>query len=360
MSDEAGDIPGGEAVSYPIESNEPMSLEDAVRDLGAAREKALNPAAESAPPATAETKLSDEDNAAPLEEATGETEEDAPAQEPPRDLPRSWTKDRTEHWAKLDPATQDFLLEQDRKASAEVRRVQNEAAEKLKGLTAKEQEVERVRQQYESKLSNTVKAHEDALQAEFGDIQTMQDVRKLQAEDPFRFQAWQVRQMELTAAKSDQLAAEQRQTQEKQGKRASYEAQENARLIELVPEMADPKKASELRERAVAMLTDDLGLKNEVLTRWMADDTGHEILSNAGFQKLIADGLKYRDIQNAPKAVASKTLPPVQRPGTARPASSSSASQIQALEKQLSSASGDKAARISAEIWRLEKRAAAR
>jgi hypothetical protein len=104
----------------------------AKRQLDELTPKPKKESAESAPPATAETKLSDEDNAAPLEEATGETEEDAPAQEPPRDLPRSWTKDRTEHWAKLDPATQDFLLEQDRKASAEVRRVQNEAAEKLK------------------------------------------------------------------------------------------------------------------------------------------------------------------------------------------------------------------------------------
>jgi hypothetical protein len=32
----------------------------------------------------------------------------------------------------------------------------------------------KARQQYESKLSSTVKAMEDALQAEFGDIQTMQ------------------------------------------------------------------------------------------------------------------------------------------------------------------------------------------
>lgn len=356
MSDETGAIPDGEAVSYPVDTTEPMSLEEAVRDLGAAREKALNPPAESAPPATAETESADEADAAPLEEATGETQEDAPAEEPPRELPRSWTKDRAEHWNKLDPATQDFLLEQDRKASAEVRRVQNEAAEKLKALTAKEQEAEKARQTYETKLSTTVKVMEDALQAEFGDIQSMHDVRKLQAEDPFRFQAWQVRQMELTAAKSEQLAVEQRQAQEKQSKRANYEAEQNKLLVELVPEMADPKKASELRERAVAMLTDDLGLKADLLGRWMADDTGHEILSNAGIQKLIADGLKYRDIKNAPKAVAKPTLPPVQRPGTARPATQSSAAQIQALEKQLTSASGDKAARISAEIWRLERK----
>ncbi len=360
MSDETGDIPAGEAISYPTSSDAPMSVEEAARDLGAAREKAFNPPAESAEPATAENELSDEDNAAPPEEATGETQEDDQPERAPLDLPRSWTKDRTEHWNKLDPDTQEFLLEQDRKSSAEVRRVQNEAAEKLKGLTVREQQAEQARQQYEAKITTTVKIMEDALQAEFGDIQTMQDVRKLQAEDPFRFQAWQVRQMELTAAQAEKLAVDQRQTQEKQSKRASYEAEQNKLLVELVPEMADPKKASELRERAVAMLTDDLGLKNDLLTRWMADDTGHEILSNAGIQKLIADGLKYRDIKNAPKAVATKPVPHVQRPGAAKPAGAGVSAQIQALEKQLSSASGDKAARISADIWRLEKKAASR
>jgi hypothetical protein len=62
------------------------------------------------------------------------------------------------------------------------------------------------------------------------------------------------------------------------------------------------------------MLTDDLGLKNELLARWMADDTGHEILSNAGIQKLIADGLKYRDIQNAPRLLPPSSFLPFSGP----------------------------------------------
>lgn len=362
MSDETDTLPAGEAASLPLESNEPISFEDAVRELSEAREKAQNPPAESAKTdATAETESEAKaEDAAPPEEATGETQEDAPEEIPPRELPRSWTKDRTEHWNKLDPDTQEFLLEQDRKASAEVRRVQNEAAEKLKALSAKEQEVEKARQAYEAKLPQISKTLEDALQAEFADIQTFADVRKMQQEDPFRYQQWDLRQKELAAIKAEEGVAEQRKALERQSKRSTYEAEQNKVLIELVPEMADPKKASELRERAIAMLTDDLGLKNDLLVRWMADDTGHEILSNAGIQKLIADGLKYRDIKNAPKAVAKAPLPPVQRPGTARPATSSSASQIQALEKQLATASGDKAARISAEIWRLEKKTASR
>jgi hypothetical protein len=341
MSDEAAEVIGGNdapVVSNDLGAGAPAELtpNQAAKALADLRWKRNNEStAESADTATADPELSGEDNAAPQNEATGETQEADPAAKPPLELPRSWTKDRAEHWAKLDPGTQEFLLEQDRKASAEVRRVQNEAAEKLKGLTAKEQEVEKARQQYEAKLSSSVKFMEQALQSEFGDIQTMNDVRKLQAEDPFRFQAWQVRQMELTAAQAEASAVEQRQAQEKQSKRANYEAEQNRLLIELVPEMADPKKASELRERAIAMLTDDLGLKNDLLIRWMGDDTGHEILSNAGIQKLIADGLKYRDIQKAPKAVAKPDLPPVVRPGTSKPSGSDQSEQVKDLTRKL-------------------------
>ena len=42
-------------------------------------------------------------------------------------------------------------------------------------------------------------------------------------------------------------------------------------------------------------------------------------IHHPAFQKMAADAVKYRRMQNAPKAVASKNLPPVQRPGVAQP-----------------------------------------
>ncbi len=163
----------------------------------------------------------------------------------------------------------------------------------------------------------------------------MEDVVKLQAEDPFRFQAWQVQQMKLQAVNAEVQKAEGEKAAQKQAQRATYEQEQTAKLIELLPEMSDPKKANELRTRAVNMLTDDYELKTDQLSRWMQDDIGHEILSNAGIQKLIADGLKLRDIQNAPKAVAAKPVPPVQRPGVARPVGAADSEKIQALEERL-------------------------
>jgi hypothetical protein len=360
MSDETGEIPGGEVVSYATDSTEPLTVEDAARELSEAREKALNPA-ESAKPekaATAEEELPDEGNADP-ETDPGEIEE-VEAVDPPVERPKSWSKDEDAEWQSLPRTMQQKIVARESERDKGTTRSQQEAAEARKAAEAERTRAEQARQQYEAQLPNLLRELESVTQAQFGDIRTMDDVVKLQEEDPFRFQAWQVHQMRLQTAKQQDDLAKEQKAQEKQGKRANYEAEQNKLLVELVPEMADPKKASELRERAVAMLTDDLGLKNEQLQRWMADDTGHEILSNAGIQKLIADGLKYRDIQKAPKAVASKPVPPVQRPGVRPAANSGVTTQIQALEKQLSSASGDKAARISAEIWRLERKTASR
>jgi len=316
------------------------SAERAVASLMAAREKAGIPA-ESADDATAEEELSDEDNGAPPKEATAEDQEADPAEKPPLELPRSWTKDRAEHWAKLDPDTQEFLLEQDRKASETIRRSQNEIAEDRKAVKAERDAAEQARKDYEARLPALLQTLDGFNQANFADIKTMEDVGKLQAEDPFRFEAWQVHQMRLQAAKQEADRVESQKTQEQQAKRANYEAEQNKLLVELVPEMADQKKAAELRERAVNMLVDDLGLKNDQLSRWYADDTGHEILSNAGIQKLIADGLKYRDLLNAPKAVAAKPLPPVQRPGVARAPGADKAALVQSLTDKLSNSGSE-------------------
>ncbi len=345
MSDQST-APGGETdiavIDLPADAPESFADEGAAARYFATLYEKKSPAEsaghrESEPdPATAENELSVEDNAA-AEKPPGENAETDPEAEtlPPIERPRSWSKDDDDEWNAIPRERQEKIAAKELARETDINQRISKATEATKVAEAKAAAAEQARQAYESKLSTTVQAMESTLQAEFGDIQTMQDVRNLQANDPFRFQAWQVRQMELTAAKSEQLAAEQRQSQEKQSKRANYEAEQNKLLVELVPEMADPKKASELRERAIAMLTDDLGLKNDLLGRWMTDDTGHEILSNAGIQKLIADGLKYRDMLKAPKAIAKVPVPPVQRPGTSRPQGQAASERIETLDNKL-------------------------
>jgi hypothetical protein len=353
MSDDNGS-PVGEVPSVALPADAPESFDSpnaAAAYLTSLREKPdKEQPAESANEATAEPELSVEDNAAPVE-ATGEDEEAAPVEEPLRELPRSWTKDRNDVWAKLDPATQDILLEQDRKASAEVRRLQNEAADERKALTAQREAAEKAKQDYLNKVPTLEDIQRFVQQGPFADIKTQDDADALAQNDPLRYLQWDSYQKRLAGAAVQAQQAQALKAQESQNKRAAYEAEQNKLLVELIPEMADAKKGNELRERAVAMLTNDFGLKNDQLARWMQDDVGHEILSNASIQKLIADGLKLRDIQNATKAVAAKPLPPVQRPGISKPAGSSVSEREQVLTRQLNE-TGD--LRIAQELYALQ------
>jgi len=343
MSDETSAPAGGEGDSAPIISNDlpaggpdtfnsPSSAAKALADLRWKRNQ--NSSAESAQAATADPELSGEDNAAPREEATGETQEDAPAETPPRELPRSWTKDRAEVWNRLDPAAQDILLEQDRKASAEVRRLQNEAADERKAIKAEREAAEKARQQYEAQLPALMQTLQDAQQAAFGDIRTVADVERLQVEDPFRFQAWQVQQMKLQAAHAETERVNREKSQAEQSQWAQYVQKENELAVEYIPELADKIKGPALTQRVATELLPDLGFKDSELNDLAAGKSKLSIYDHR-VQRLLADALKLRDIQKAPKAVAKPDLPPVQRPGIAKPVSNANSEQIQALTLKL-------------------------
>ncbi len=354
--------PAVDAAPAPVATPAPeiqreFSPSDAARMLAARRaELRAKPPEEPAAPTAPEPRaqeLAPEADTGP-ETVPSETQADDPAEAPPINPPRSWTNEEKEAFKAYPRDAQERISAQVARQEAAFLRSQNEAAEVRKAAEAELTQAKQARQQYEAKQAAYTQTLEEALQNEFSDIKSMNDVRKMQLEDPFRFQGWQLRQMELSSAQSEKQALEQSKAQEQQTKRASYEAEQNKLLVELVPEMADPNKAIDLRQRAVKMLNEDLGLSNDTLGRWMQSDAGHEILSNAGIQKLIADGLKYREIKSAPKAVP-QGLPPVQRPGASKVVSNGNAGKIQALEKQLNNQSGYNQAKIMAEIRMLRR-----
>lgn len=311
-----------------------------------------NEPAERAEPATAVKESPAEGDAArPEQDATGETQGVDPAEKPPLELPRSWTKDRTEYWNKLDPDTQSFLLDQDRKASAEVRRVQNEAADKLKGLTAKEQEVEKARQQYEARQLaplDQVAILEYEQRQKFPDIKSMEDLQRIAAEatrlwptDPItagQLQSylgeWRTHQDALAIAMSERNRIEGQKETERQGSWAKHVQEQMALATELIPELADKEKTASLIGRAEKEFLPQLGFsKSEI------DDlsVGKQRLSIFDHRvlKMISDGMKYADIMAATKAVAAKPLPPVLRPGASKPNGSAQSDSIQNLSAKL-------------------------
>jgi hypothetical protein len=113
--------------SLPADTG-PINAIDAGRLISEARAKQAQPEAKTDQPrvngrfasAAAETQSpSQEDDAARPQDATGETQEADPAEQPPLELPRSWSKDKAEVWkARSVVTTQEHLLDHDKTASA--------------------------------------------------------------------------------------------------------------------------------------------------------------------------------------------------------------------------------------------------
>lgn len=368
MSDEtnAPGSGGGEpatVITLAADTPKELSVSEAARALRAARKPPEAAPIESAPAPAAEAppeqpELADEANAAPPEEApSGDTPEIEPAEaQPPIEPPRSWTKDVKERWAALPRDVQEEVARIEQSREREVRRTQNETAEKLKGLTAKEQEVEKARQEYEAKLPAIMQMLQS--RGEFADIKSMDDVKKLQMDDPFRFQAWQLHQMELQAVDHELKTSEQRKAVEHQSKWTEHVEKENALIVERIPEFADKAKAKALQDKAVDRLT-DLGFTQSELADLAS---GKERLSiyDHRIQLLLVDSMKLADVQKAKTAALAKPVPQVQRPGVAKAPNASAAQEVQALQKQLDNATGNNAFRLAAQLLKAQRRAGAR
>lgn len=353
---------GGEGAAAPIavitpaaDTGASLSISEAARALAAARHKPKEQAP--APEAVEQPQLADEANAAPVEEQpSGEAPEEAePAQEPPIERPRSWTKDVDETWRTLPRAVQEKIAEREQEREKEIRRSQNEAAERLKGLTAKEQAAEKARQEYEAKLPAIMQALQDAQAGAFSDIKNMDDVTRLANEDPFRYLQWQAHQQKLQAVHSEMEKAETRKTQEKQSEWAQHVQKENALFAEKVPEFADKAKAKAFQDRAPEFLN-NLGFTSSELAD-LANGKERLSIYDHRVQQLIANGLKYEDVQKAKTAVATKPVPPVQRPGVSKPAGGNS-EVIQALTAKLNQTGSLKVAQeLRAAQMRSQRRA---
>jgi hypothetical protein len=326
-------------VSAP--ANTEISARDAAAALSRARwEKAkqqdASPAAPVERPAEQPLEeLAQEADAAPPEEVTGETQEAEPAEVPPIEPPRSWTTEEKERFKGLPRETQEYLAQREQDRDRAVRQSQNEAAERLKGLTAKEQAVEQARQQYEQALPALLQTVQESMAGAFPDIRTMEDVQRLSAEDPFRYIQWQAHREKVAAVQQEVEQSRYRQQTEFQTKWAEFAQREDTKVMEAIPELSDPTQREQIQKSAVNYLRDVGFTDQELGQAW----NGQASISprDHRFQILVRDAAKYREAQkNATKTLTTaKPLPPVQKPGVA-PAKGAAQSQlIQDLSKQL-------------------------
>ncbi|HET9246531.1 MAG TPA: hypothetical protein VFO15_12070, partial [Xanthobacteraceae bacterium] len=247
----------------------------------------------------------------------GERTEGADRQQEPAPIepPRSWTKEDKELFTSLPRATQERIAERERSRESDFLRRQNEAAEKLKGLTAKEQAVELARQTYETALPQLLQTLQQQQAGEFADIKSMADVERLAREDWPRYLLWDLQQKKIAEVGQHMLAAQHRQAQEKLTQFAEFAKRADDLFKEKVPDMADEAKAAELQKQALAVLGDLGFTEAELLPLW----NGHKELSlrDHRLQLLIRDATLWREAEKKAKAAATKPVPPVQRPGAA-------------------------------------------
>lgn len=262
------------------------------------------------------------------------TQEADPAEVPPIEPPRSWTKEEKAEFATYPREAQEKIARREQEREKAIRQSQNETAEKLKGLTAKEQAVEQARQQYESALPQILQHLQEAQAGQFSDIKTPADVQKLAAEDPFRYLQYDAHQKQVAALKAELDGAQDRQAREWQSKWAEFAAREDRLIAERIPELADPAKRAKVQEGALAYLQDIGFTEQELGSAW----NGQASLSlrDHRLQGMIRDAVKYREGQAAAKkAIAAKPLPPVQKPGVAPPRGAANDQNIQTLSKKL-------------------------
>lgn len=304
---------GAAAPSEPV----PINARDAVGALQALREK--NSQAE----APAQEQPAKEENSAPAADATpageqtsGETEQaNEPADEPPIDPPRSWTKEDKAIWPTLPREHQQRLLDLDRARELEVRRGQNEAAEQRKAAEAERKAAETERQKYEAALPNLQLAIQNHINTEFQDIKTWDDVRTMQRDDPMRFQQWQIAREQAIAVQNELQQANARLQADQEKQFEAFKVEQTKLFLEKAPEYADPAKSAQLQIEARALF-DDVGLTGEEIEALSAGKSGISIHDYRA-QLIIRDALRFRAAQKAAKAAPLKPVPPVQRPGTA-------------------------------------------
>jgi hypothetical protein len=320
-----------DVTSAPAVDSSPAPAQDTTpRDLADIFASARNQPSDDAPEAAAPEPELAQANADPQTEAPGETTETTePAEElPPIEPPRSWTQAEKERFQSLPRETQEYLHNREQEREREFRRGQNELAEQRKAIEAEREAADKARQEYEAKLPALMQAMHES--SPFADIKSMADVEKMQAEDPFRFQQFQVYQWKMQGVQAELQQAEQRKAHEAQTEWASYTKDQDTKFIESLSD-ADKPKIADLMKEAPEFLV-ERGFKDQELAElWH----GNKLFRDHRVQSLILDAMKYRNVQKAKVVAAAKPAPQVQRPGTAKPQGSAQSETITKLSAKL-------------------------
>jgi hypothetical protein len=333
---------GGEAVTVvPVSDTTPLTPREAANALLDWRRKsaAQAEAPKEVPKEAAEPEPTtpDGEDAAPAEEATGdeETETTEPEEElPPIEPPRSWTKEQKAQFSELPREAQEVISAREQDRETALRRGQNELAEQRKQAEALQAKLNETLQQYEQATQSALQAIQQSNAGEFSDIKTIEDERKLANEDWPRWSRYQQHKSEIAHREQQAHQAREQAVNQYKQQWAKFASDEDAKFLEAAPEMADKEKATKIADASVSLLK-DIGFSETDLAKLWNGEASLSLRDHRA-QLLIRDAARYRDAQtSAPKKIVAKTVPKVQRPGTASPKGSDDDLRIKNLEKQL-------------------------
>jgi hypothetical protein len=131
-----------------------------------------------------------------------------------------------------------------------------------------------------------------------------------------------------------------------------YRTQHDAEFLRRVPEMADRETRTRLQQSALEYAREELGFSDAELTNLYHNS----IFRDHRAQRMLLDASRYRESQRAVRdAARNKSVPPVQRPGTATARGQRSEGDVRDLQNQLRHASGTRAIDLALRYHRAKK-----
>jgi hypothetical protein len=151
----------------------------------------------------------------------------------------------------------------------------------------------------------------------------------------------------------------QHQVQQATAQRAAWNEQQDTAfqnaLASRHPQFSSDTGRTKLQKLAREYLEKDLGLsKQQIDAEW-----SRGALRSAGAQMMLADAVAHRAAQESMRDLNSKRapVPPVQRPGTHRPAGAGALDRIADLERQLDNATGNQSVKLMTKLHQARREA---
>lgn len=258
-------------------------------------------------------------------QASGETGADEAAELPPIEAPKFWKQSAREFFATLPRDQQEAFLAHDNEREAFVQRTKNETADKLKGLSAREQAAEQARHQYEAAVHQALQSL--AANTEFADIKTPADERKVANEDPFRYAQYQAYRSEVASRIQQAQQIQHHRAQEQHQQFQAFAQDQDRQFIERNPDFSNPEKAKQIRTDVVLpYVREVLGISDQELATFWNQPHIRDVRS----QQALLDAARWRAAQVAAKKAIPAAKPAPLKPGTS---AAKGGGDIPALEK---------------------------